>query len=281
MRIFGRRHEVVPREELEAKAARRKAFARRCAAFTLAISFLASAAFSVRYVLRESRLFALQQLLCDTTSERVSAEDLKKFIDFYTGRNLFTIDIADLRKNMLDHHWIADVRLKRVLPHTIEIHIKERRPTAVISLTNETGAEQAYFVDEKGFPFTPVTDETLALPRLTGFTREGFLTEEEKADALTKRLEEAVELIRLARERGGLDASRLKVIHYDAARGFTISLDQGRPQLSVGWFPFGDAFERYTLLAQALSDRAAKIESVDLTVQGRAVVKGLITGGKT
>ena len=51
-----------------------------------------------------------------------------------TGQNLISIDKGEIKKRILVHPLVKDVEIKRNLPTTLEIEIKEREPIGLCCL---------------------------------------------------------------------------------------------------------------------------------------------------
>ncbi len=84
------------------------------------------------------------------------------------GMSLFSLDVASAARQISAHPWVAKVSLVRSWPSTLEIHVQEYRPLAMINVEN--GAENdLYYVDPQGKVFARVTgNDDLDFPVITG-----------------------------------------------------------------------------------------------------------------
>lgn len=66
----------------------------------------------------------------------------------YVGRNLFRLDIEELRRDLSSLPWVSEVAIEKELPGKLTIHIKERVPVAIVA----TGGALRY-ADATGLVF--------------------------------------------------------------------------------------------------------------------------------
>lgn len=72
----------------------------------------------------------------------------------YLGRNLFRLDIEELRRGLATLPWVAEVAIEKELPGTLTIHLTEREPVALVS---DRG--NLRYVDVKGIVFEELRPE--------------------------------------------------------------------------------------------------------------------------
>jgi len=94
--------------------------------------------------------------------EVVSLLDLPKKI------GLLSLQPEQLTRKLETHPWIAKASVTRVFPHTLAIHIQERRAVAILQSTHT-----AHFLDREGHILSPVPKPiTSSLPVLIGLDSE-------------------------------------------------------------------------------------------------------------
>ncbi|MGK2859415.1 MAG: cell division protein FtsQ/DivIB [Thermoanaerobaculia bacterium] len=88
----------------------------------------------------------------------------------YVGRNLFRLDIEELRRGLTALPWVSEVAIEKELPGRLTIHLVERVPVAIVS----TGGALRY-ADAKGVVFAEVRPEfgNRELPLVVADTRAG------------------------------------------------------------------------------------------------------------
>lgn len=79
-------------------------------------------------------------------------------------KNLVTVPVGKLEKNLERDPWISDARIGRHLMHTLNIDVKERQPVALLDFG---GA--CFLVDGSGYVITSISaDKFPQLPRVYG-----------------------------------------------------------------------------------------------------------------
>lgn len=230
------------------------------------------------------RLKALEANAC----EHVTHEEIRRYLDVYPGQSLFKIDIGEMRRRLVDHPWVADVRVRREWPDAVSIEIVERNPIATVLIADEADRERPegrvrshknlYYVDDRGVVFNRVpVQEQRRFPVITGFSRQDFAGDD---GVLTReRIAEAASLLRVARLDWDPDMPSISEIAFDEARGFSIMVDRAR--VIVGRAPFDDVFFRLETVMRHLGGHFALVGRIDLTQPDRAIVKGLREEAKT
>ncbi|MBI2212937.1 MAG: FtsQ-type POTRA domain-containing protein [Acidobacteria bacterium] len=65
-------------------------------------------------------------------AKRTSREAIDAITKEYIGRNLFKLDIEELRRDLATLPWVAEVAVEKELPGKLTIHLKERTPVALV-----------------------------------------------------------------------------------------------------------------------------------------------------
>ena len=79
--------------------------------------------------------------------------------------NIFAINLKATRNRLLAHPWIAGASVQRIIPDTIQVHITEHMPLAVIDMGRK------YLLDTQGIIFTEKkTQEANHLPVVRGLS---------------------------------------------------------------------------------------------------------------
>ncbi len=77
--------------------------------------------------------------------ERLTVAEVEALIGGVRGTSLLAVDLAGTRGRLLESPWVADVRLRRVLPDTLDLHVVEREPIAIARI-----GVSLYLIDEAG-----------------------------------------------------------------------------------------------------------------------------------
>lgn len=86
-------------------------------------------------IVLNSRFFAVSQVEIKGNSN-VSSEDIILNAGLNSCRNIFQIDVKQIKASLLKDLRIASVRIKRQLPDKVTIHIQERVPVCLLSYLN-------------------------------------------------------------------------------------------------------------------------------------------------
>src|SRR6266568_4291799 len=76
------------------------------------------------------RLVAVQHLEI-IGAQHTTRSDLDAVRRRYLGTNLFTLDIARLRRDVTSLQWVSHVEIEKRLPDTLRVQIIERMPVAL------------------------------------------------------------------------------------------------------------------------------------------------------
>jgi cell division protein FtsQ len=226
--------------------------------------------FSVARLLFENPRFAIARIVVRNDGVLTPVQ-VTQLAGVNLGENIFSLDLAQVQKNLEMIPLIRRVEVRRMLPQTVLIHIHERIAVAQLRIPGRDSAEPALLVDRNGVVMKPVkmADGTVlhpqspgVLPILTGISladvRVGRPLETEQvycALELLDRLEQAatgammeVEQIDLSRPRQLVLTTRQRtVVKFDP--------EDFQPQL-----------RRLSAILAWAQQRQKMVQSVDLTV---------------
>ena len=124
------------------------------------------------------------------------------------GQSLFALDLAAVEKRLAKTPWVASVRVRRELPHTVAVDVVERDARVAVALGH------LYLADERGELFKRATpEEQSGLPVVTGLSRDRWSAEPVAARSVVRR---AIELDRSWREHGARPP--IGELHHDSGR---------------------------------------------------------------
>jgi cell division protein FtsQ len=199
-------------------------------------------------------------------NQRLSDGEVLALVEGLRGANIVTVNLDEWRERVLASPWVEDVRVRRVLPSTIEIEIDERQPIGVARL-----GDRLYLVDRRGVvidEFGPTYGD-LNLPIVDGLSGSpGRRTGE--IDPV--RAELAARVIESLGQRPDL-AARISQIDVSDPHNAVVLLDGETVQLRLGESDFAERLQGYLDLAPALRERMPQIDYVDLRFGDRLYVK--------
>lgn len=197
-------------------------------------------------------------------NERLSTGELQALLDGLRGRNIVGLGLEEWQERLLGSPWVEQATLRRVLPSTVEVVVRERRPIAIARIGNGLFLVDAYgvVVDEYGPDYADID-----LPIVDGLVAaKGDGEVDETRAALAARLIAALgERPDLARQVSQIDVSD--------SRDAIVMLEGDTTLLRLGDSDFVERLQQYLDLGDALRERVSAIDYVDLRFRERVYVK--------
>lgn len=216
--------------------------------------FLAAFILLIAWRVGASRSFAIQKIEVVGRLKHLSAEEVQKATGVHLEENLFHISLSTVENNVLKLPWVRSVSVRRQVPETLWIHIKEHQPLALVL------KEQLYFLSEDGLLFKKVENETMRdLPVVTGIDE--------------KNLQEVVQLLIFFRQLSDFEVFGLSEIHYNDAIGYSIVTLSGPMEIRLGRDDFETKIRRLKKIWAAIEPRFQRVHGIDLNYEDRAFVK--------
>jgi cell division protein FtsQ len=199
-------------------------------------------------------------------NHRLSEGEILALVEGLRGQHILLADLGGWRRRLLGSPWVEDAALRRVLPSTVEVEIRERRPTALARLGGVL-----YLVDGQGL----VIDEygpnyaELDLPIVDGLD-----DHRPTGDAAVDPARAAL----AARVIADIGASpdvlqRVSQIDVGNPNDAVLTLDTDTAVVHVGDERFLERLQTYFGLAEALHARIPDIAYVDLRFADRVYVR--------
>lgn len=201
-----------------------------------------------------------------TGNERLATGEVLALVDGLRGRHILSVDLAEWRERLLASPWVGDATLRRSLPGTVEVTIKERFPMAIGRI-----GSRLYLVDQHGVIVDeygpnhaaidlPVIDGLASVPRSGG-----PLVDEARVHLAARLMNDLTSRPDLARRISQVDVS-------DEHNAIVI-LDGDTARLRLGDREFAERLQGYIDLGPALRERVANIDYVDLRFDERLYVR--------
>ncbi len=213
----------------------------------------------------ESPTFQVAHIAVHGT-DRLSRGEAMALVGDLRGQNILTISLDEWRQRLLTSSWVEDVVVRRVLPNTLDIVVRERTPMGVARIGRDL-----YLVDQYGTvidQFGPSYAD-LDLPVIDGLAQppsEGAPVLDGARTALAARL-----LADVAEHQPIAD--RLSQIDVRDQRDAVVLLDGDTVMLRLGDRDFAARLQDYLDVATALKDRMSAIDTVDLRFGERMYVR--------
>lgn len=198
-------------------------------------------------------------------NQRLSTGEVLSLVDGIQGRNLIGLDLSEWQDRLLASPWVEAASLRRVLPGTVVVTVRERRPMAIGRV-----GHALYLVDARGV----VVDEygpsyaDLDLPMVDGLGADG--TRRGTLDAARVAL--AGQVIAALGARPDM-LSKVSLIDVSRPHNAVVMLEGDTALLYLGEENFAERLQQYLDLGSALRERVAAIDYVDLRFPERLYVR--------
>ena len=206
-------------------------------------------------------------------NSRLSTGEVLALVSDLKRDSVLTADLPAYRARLIESPWVADATLRRVLPASVEIVIRERAPIGLCRLV-----DRLYLVDGSGAVIDeygphyadldlPIVDGLAGAPHPGGATIDPV------------RAELAGRALRAIATRPAL-ARRVSQIDVTDARDAVVILDGDTALLHLGDSHFAERLQSYVELAPALRARVPDIDYVDLRFDERVYVRPAKAGDR-
>jgi len=205
-------------------------------------------------------------------NDHVRSQELKAIFAPVLQRNLLTLDLEPLMRQVQDHPWVQEVDIRKVLPDTLWVYIQERTPVAVVESSGGF-----HWVDSEGVVLgsaLPKAGESRSFPHITGITLDGLLRRDPGQISRLQAGLVLTELIQNHQESGSASADLEGPLVLDMSRG------QRDPKLYLEGYTvrFGEgAYEEkwksFLAIQEDLRSRDLAPEEIDLRFLDQVIVK--------
>jgi cell division septal protein FtsQ len=208
----------------------------------------------------------------------VSSAEVQAMVRHLQGAHILTANLDRSRDELLESPWLADVAIRRVLPSTIDVFVSERRPFGLSRQGHQLYlvARDGTLMDEFGPKYAdfdlPIVDGLFPRQGASRVSPASRLRPASAAKADPARAALAASVVDALRSSAALTrlVSQIDVSNpHDAV----VLLDNDPALLHLGEERFRERLESYLGIAEALRERIADIDYVDLRFEQRVYVK--------
>ncbi|HQZ39210.1 MAG TPA: FtsQ-type POTRA domain-containing protein [Vicinamibacterales bacterium] len=199
-------------------------------------------------------------------NERLSTGEVMALIDGLRGAHILGLRLDEWRDRLRSSPWVEDATLRRVLPSTVEVRVRERRPMALARVGSGLYLIDPHgvVVDEFGPPYAD-----LDMPLV-----DGLLSPAEGRPAAVDetRTALAARVIAALAARPDIE-SKVSQIDVHDPHDAVVMLEGDTAMLRLGEDDFVERLQQYLDLGDALRERVAAIDYVDLRFAERLYVR--------
>ncbi|MFH1829217.1 MAG: FtsQ-type POTRA domain-containing protein [Pseudomonadota bacterium] len=208
-------------------------------------------------------VFKVERIVVEGNWNYITADEVAFGSGIRKGDNLFWISVSDIHKRLKEKPWIKEVAVRRQLPDTLCIYVKEFRPAAIMY------SNQFYHVDDEGSIIKIVeVAENKDLPVLNGI----MIDENGKVvKAHLPRLKEMLSIVTL------FDTSRfgrkegIAEINYDEIKGYSIITRRNPMQILIGKKDLAERIDQIDRMSNAMIKDRAPIQYM-VANEGRRII---------
>lgn len=204
---------------------------------------------------RTSPAFAIRSLVVHG-EERLSEAEILTAAGLAPGRNVFEVPPEDVHARLVRHPWIADATVRRRLPGTFELTIRERKPAALLEL------DRLYLVGQDATVFKVLgPEDPVDLPVITGIELSRFTTDRGYRASV---LLEIVALLHDFRGAGLARRTSVEEIHVERDGSISIYVGEQATYVRLGRGPFQAKLRKLRRVMDELERRDASAAYVYL-----------------
>jgi cell division septal protein FtsQ len=235
------------------------------ARFALALAFFGGGGYLLSQQVADARALHVDRIVV-RGNERLQTGDVLALLEGLKGEHVLRVDLLRWRRRLMASPWVEQVALRRVLPSTVEVFIRERQPLAIGRVRGELFLVDAAgrIIDEYGPDYRqfdlPVVDGLASTPARA----DGAL--DEARAALAARVVASL-------RRNEAMFRRVSQIDVSNDRDAVVILEGDRALVHLGEEQFAERLESYVDLAPALKAQVPEIEYVDLRFDNRVYVR--------
>lgn len=195
----------------------------------------------------------------------VSEETVRAVLDPISRKNILSLDLAKWEKLILQNRWIEDASIKRDLPSTILVEVKEREPVAFFLWKGKT-----YLVDAYGTPISSYQPDhsEYDFPFITGLeagsTKETFF-----------KLCRGVDTLEKIKKHNSFLWEMISEINVKDNNFSILGLRDGSPALYIDREDFQKNLDHYLSIKKDIGAHFDIAQFIDLRWKDRIIIKPL------
>jgi cell division septal protein FtsQ len=189
-------------------------------------------------------------------NSRLSEGEVRELVGPAVGENLLTVEIERLRERVIASPWVARANVRRSLPNTIEVEIRERAPLALAEL------DKLYLMDATGALIDMYGPQTAGfdLPIVRGLKELDGEACADRAGRAGRLLDDLGEL-----------ASEVSEVEVEDSGDLRVVLKGAGEVVRLGAPPYRERLATFLRLRQQLAERCPRAEYFDLRFRSRIV----------
>lgn len=247
-------------------------YLRRVAQVGLTV-FLGLSALSFVLYLKNSTALTIRKIEVLGENAHVAKEDVLTLAGIKETDKLFALSFEKVQRRIREHPWVKGVSLRREFPDTIQIHIEEHKPAALLL------AGDLYYVDEDGVVFKKVSlGERLGFPVISGFQR-GDLRD--YPIFMREHLQKVFHALKFFSAQSFFRLDTISEINYDFTKGITVFTREWGMEVFYGTGDFTKLQQKLEKFKLSKTGKGFHFSRLDVSVPGKVVARKKLWPKKT
>jgi len=217
------------------------------------------------YLLQQSFLFLMSWDYLDVKETEIicSREEVRKEIGYFLKEknlgNILLLDIGHLQQELNAYKWVKEAHIRKILPSSLWIEIKEREPAAILK------KESLYLIDEKGVQLEKIYSRAnLHLPLLID------------SNNFQNNYEEKIKLAwECLKDLSPAEKEKIEALDLTYYGWVTLFLKDKETRIILDYSNFAQEFNLFYEQLDDYEARFGPLEYVDLRFQDRLYLKPL------
>lgn len=198
-------------------------------------------------------------------SGNISRAEIRKWSGVQAGQNLMSLDLDQIRENLLRIPNIGEVVVARRLPNTLQISVEERQPVALLKPRSRNGfklVQEVYYMDREGVVIRPKPGERLKrLPVITGIDSDMVVEGSRVDHTETMGALHFIDLCSMSRVTLSLDLTEIDV----SSRGYLITRTRNRGYIRFCLDYLDQQLDRLKVIFDYAERNGKVVKTVDLS----------------
>ena len=190
------------------------------------------------------------------------------------GKNILSLNLSVIRRRLLTFQWIADAEVRRELPSTIHIRIKEQNAVAVLDLGRE------YLMNESGevFKILEPSDDKLIAGGVVFIRGLDYSDISDPGEPKSPTFAAVMDVLQVGYQNNG-GVTSIKRVDVDREIGLTLHLSDRITKVNIGYNDYPLKYQKLKNILLHLDQQPEEMEIgvIDLKNLDRIVVKPNIT----
>ena len=198
-------------------------------------------------------------------AERVPQQELIQLAQISRDTSLLRLNIERVRQRILQHPWIRDASVRRLLPSELEVIVYERRPVAILD------SGPGYVIDAEGYLLGQAAAAELAsFPRLVARSGQPQVAGARVAEPAVNA---GLRLLAQARDNAFFRSTVITRIDIISPERFLVQTQRGKFVVGADLTGLEEKLDFFPTIDEVLRTGARHVEYIDVSAANQIVVK--------